>query len=474
MANSQRETPMTSNYKWPVFILVTSGVFLSTMDSSMVNVALPSIMRTFSSSLIHTQWVVLIYLLTITVTLLFWGIAADHLGTNKVYLFGVAIFSIGSLSCSQAPGLPWLILFRFVEGMGAAMMMSAGPAILRDVFPRSSLGKALGLVGIATSMGLMSGPLVSGYLISSFSWRAIFLVTLPVSVVVLTAGSFVLMKDGVVSQPGKTRRFDWKGAFFWAVLISSIILYGHFIPALSVGLKLVGMVLLLFFLVLFIWSEKTRTSTLLPLHLFAKNYYHIGLITAAISFAVLFVVLILMPFYLDYIQELPTNLIGLVMMAVPVTLVVASPTAGYLYDRFGSRYLTTGGLLLSCIALLTLTQLGTDTTLWQISWRLSLLGLGQSIFLAPNTASLLTRSKDGDAAITSGLLATSRNLGMLVGAAFAGIVFAAWFSYFAGGMALKDYRVDQAVHFVAAFRFTLFCTAFFSMCAALISWQRER
>lgn len=474
MTDFETQPQLKTAYKWPVFILVTAGVFLSTMDSSMVNVALPSIMRSFSSTLIQTQWVVLIYLLTITVSLLFWGITADHLGTNSVYLTGVGTFALGSVCCSLAPGLSWLIGFRFIEGLGAAMMMAAGPAIIRDVFPRNSLGKALGLVGIATSIGLMSGPVVSGFLISSYSWRAIFLVTLPVSSFVLITGFFVLMKKKVISAPGRNREFDWKGAFFWALLISSIILYGHYLPALSVALKIGGFFVLLFLSVLFVWSEKTRKSTLLPLHLFAKNYYHIGLITSAISFATLFVVLILMPFYLDYIKGLSADLIGLVMMAVPVTLFVASPTAGLLYDRFGSRYLTTGGLLLSCAALLSLTQLETGTSLIHIFWRLSLLGLGQSIFLAPNTASLLTRSRDADAAVTSGLLATSRNLGMLVGAAFAGIVFAAWFGYFAGGTALRDFQPEQAPSFMLAFRFTLFCTALFSIAAAAISWQRER
>ena len=463
-----------SGHRWHVFLLVGAGVFLSTMDSSMLNVALPSIMRSFSTTLTAVQWVVLIYLLTITITLLFWGIIADHLGTNRVYLIGIATFGVASLCCSQAASLSWLIGFRFVEGLGAAMMMSAGPAILRDVFPRHTLGRALGLVGIATSVGLMSGPVVSGYLVSTFSWRAIFLVTLPVSFTVLVAGSLILNRKGVISTPSRSRELDWRGAFFWAALISAIILYAHFLPSLDFWLQATGLLLLLMLAGLFVWSEKTRKSSLLPLHLFAKNYYHIGLITAAISFATLFVVLILLPFYLDYVQKLPTKHIGLVMMAVPVTLVIASPTAGYLYDRMGSRYLTTGGLLLSCIALLSLTQLEADTSLSQIFWRLSLLGFGQSIFLAPNTASLLTRGKDADAAITSGLLATSRNLGMLMGAAFAGIVFAAWFGYFTDGIELRDYQQQQVEHFIRALRATLFCTMFFSILAAYISWHRER
>ena len=470
----RRQQQMTTHYRWRVFLLVTAGVFLSTMDSSMVNVALPSIMRSFSSTLIQTQWVILIYLLTITVSLLFWGICADHFGSNLLYMAGIATFSLGSVFCSLAPALSWLIGFRFVEGLGAAMMMSAGPALIRDVFPRSSLGKALGLVGIATSAGLMSGPVVSGFLISSYSWRAIFLVTVPVGILVLLFSSSVLLKKNLLSAPGKNRQMDWKGAFFWATLISSVILYAHYLPSLSLRFKIAGFFLLLILTALFVWSEKTRMSTLLPLHLFARNYYHIGLITAAISFATLFVVLVLMPFYLDYVKGLQADMIGIVMMAVPLTLFVASPTAGSLYDRFGSRHLTTGGLLLSCGALLLLSSLESQATLLDISWRLSLLGLGQSVFLAPNTASLLSRGKDGDAAITSGLLATSRNLGMLVGAAFAGIVFAAWFGYFSGGSELGDYHPQQVSSFIRAFRYTLLCTALFSVAAAGISWQRER
>ncbi len=474
MTEGQPEQQMRTAYRWRVFLLVAAGVFLSTMDSSMVNVALPSIMRSFSAPLIQTQWVILIYLLTITVTLLFWGISADHFGSNVIYMAGITTFTLGSICCSQAPALSWLIGFRFLQGLGAAMMMSAGPALIRDVFPRNSLGKALGLVGIATSMGLMSGPVVSGYMVSSYSWRTIFLVTVPLGILVLLLGSTVLMKKNGVPAPGKSRQLDWKGAFLWAALITSIILYAHYLPSFSLVLKIAGFFLLLLVTALFVWSEKTRTSTLLPLHLFARNYYHIGLITAAFSFATLFVVLILMPFYLDYVKGLPTDLIGLVMMAVPVTLFVASPTAGTLYDRFGSRYLTTGGLLLNCAALLLLSQLESGTTLVNIAWRLALLGLGQSVFLAPNTASLLSRGKDSDAAITSGLLATSRNLGMLAGAAFAGIVFAAWFGYFSGGAELGEYRPEQAVSFIRAFRYTLFCTTLFSLAAAYISWKRER
>ncbi len=354
--------------KWPIFFLVAAGVFLSTMDSSMVNVALPSIMRTFGASLVQVQWVVLIYLLSITVTLLLWGIAADRYGSYLIYLLGVGVFMSGSLACFMAPGLGLLIGFRLVEGLGAAMMMSAGPALIRSVFPTDQLGKGLGLVGISTSAGLMSGPIVSGFLINSYSWRMIFIVSIPLCFVILLSGTVLFKRSGVVSVQAMNKRlFDWKGALLWATLVISLILYGNFLPVLGVLERVAGVLWLLLVLLLFIWAEKNRKSPVLPLHLFGKSYYHIGLITAALSFGTLFVILLLMPFYLDYIKHLSADVIGMVMMAVPLTLFIVAPSAGMLFDRLGGRYLTTGGLLISFMAMLLLTTINENSTIITIS-----------------------------------------------------------------------------------------------------------
>jgi MFS family permease len=127
-----------------VFLMVATGVFLSTMDSSMINVALPSIMRSFSTTLAMTQWVVLIYLLTITVSLLIWGYLADNFGQGRIYLLGMLVFTFGSAVCYLAPALYLLIFFRFVQALGAAMMMSSGPAIIKKFFLRNSWGEVLG------------------------------------------------------------------------------------------------------------------------------------------------------------------------------------------------------------------------------------------------------------------------------------------------------------------------------------------
>ena len=459
--------------KYQTLLLVGAGVFLSTMDSSMVNVALPFIMDSFGAPLRIIQWVVLVYLLSITVTLLFWGIVADRFGKFKIYLTGIIIFLSASLGCALASNLTLLIILRAVEGLGAAMLMAAGPTIIRDVFPNHQLGRGLGLVGIATSAGLMSGPVVGGLLISAFSWRAIFLACIPVGILMIAGGVWVIRNGQSSPTQAPGRAFDWRGAALWALLIGSLVLYAHFLPLMSTGWRVAGGGGLALLGVLFYLSETTRESNILPLHLFPKNYYHIGLITASLSFAVLFGVLILMPFYLTHIKGLKASLVGTVMMAVPLTLFVVSPTAGMLYDRFGSRYLTTVGLLICTLALLLLSAIDQSTGLVPIFILLALVGMGQSMFLAPNTASLLSRIPEVDAGITSGLLATSRNLGMLAGAAFGTMIFTAWFAYFSAGEELSNFNPTLSDAFISSLRWTMRCTAALSAINVLISWQRR-
>jgi len=472
--NHHRPQSTNAKRQYQTLALVGAGVFLSTMDSSMVNVALPFIMADFGAPLISTKWVVLAYLLSITVTLLFWGIAADRFGRFIVYLTGICLFIVSSVGSSLAPTLLLLIALRFIEGLGAAMMMAAGPTIIRDVFPRSRIGRGLGLVGIATSAGLMSGPVVGGFLITVFSWRTIFLVCVPVGIVIIIGLLSIMRKRPETTIAEQQRVFDWKGAVLWASLITSLVFYGHFLPTLAMGWKLSGGIWVILLILAFYQAEKARKSNILPLHLFTRNYYRIGLITASLSFASLFGVLVLMPFYLTHIKVLNAGMVGLVMTSIPLTLFIVSPTAGMLYDRFGSRYLTTTGLTICTGSLLLLASIDEQTSLAFVFAALAFLGMGQSIFLAPNTASLLSRIDDTDAGITSGLLATSRNLGMLVGAAFSSILFGTWFSYFSAGAELGNFDPALSDAFIAALRATMICLAAVSLSGVLISWQRRK
>jgi len=280
-----------------VLALVMTGVFLSTMDSGMINVALPTIMRSFDLSLEYAAFVVTFYLLTITITLVFWGKLADRLGRGNIYLSGMAVFTLGALGCYLSTGYALLLVSRFVQALGAAMMMSSGPAIIKTVFPADHLGRSLGLVGIATACGLLTGPLVGGLLLGVSSWRAIFLITMPVSIPAVLLGRFFLLGQlNQVTKSSATEQFDWRGSCCWVIMVVLGIVIFHRIDRFlnPANLLLIGGFAAL--LSLFLRIEKKAANPIVPLSLFRQRYYWTAVLAAAISFAVLFTVLALIPF----------------------------------------------------------------------------------------------------------------------------------------------------------------------------------
>ncbi|WP_083907268.1 MFS transporter [Desulfocapsa sulfexigens] len=450
------------------------GVFLSTMDSSMINVALPSIMRSFGTSLPQTEWVVLIYLLTITVFLLFWGRIADSLGLSSVYIVGMAVFSVGSVACYFSVTLVQLIAFRFIQAMGASMMMATGPAIIKMVFPIDQLGKALGLIGVSTSVGLMTGPLISGFLIHSYSWREIFLVTLPVSLFACGAGLIFLKPFASQKVFNKARHpFDWAGMTLWAALISLAVFLSTNHIGVSAEFLVVEAFLCLVLFLLFARTEARKENPLFPISLFHNHSFGIAIFCAALSFAVLFVVLILTPFYLDYVLSLSAKDIGFVMMALPISVFFVSPLSGFLYNHIGARFLTTSGLTIAACGLILLCFLTTESSSFDVAWRLAVLGCGQALFLTPNSATVLENVGPGQTGVSSGMLATARNLGMLIGVSLAGLLFGVIFSRVSGGFDLKQYNPCLAENFMYALKMTFAITASISIFGAVLSSLRR-
>ncbi len=440
----------------------------------MINVALPSIMRSFGTNLPQTEWVVLVYLLTITVSLLFWGRVADQLGLSSVYLSGMVVFSVGSVACYLSVTLFQLIGFRFLQALGASMMMATGPAIIKLVFPADQLGKALGLVGVATSIGLMVGPVISGFLIYSYSWREIFLVTVPVSVLTSVAGWFSLKsKPSEKSVTKKYFPFDWPGMILWAGMISLLVLLSTQHSGVAVEIVVAEALTCLLFFILLVKVELRKQNPLFPLSLFRSRSYSIAMFCAALSFAVLFVVLILIPFYLDYILSLSAKHIGFVMMAVPISVFFVAPLSGVLYNRIGARFLTTSGLAIAAAGLMLLCLLTSESSAMDVAWRLAVLGCGQALFLSPNSATVLESVGPGQTGVSSGMLATARNLGMLMGVSLAGLLFGVIFSWLSDGLDLKQFSPDQTRNFMYALKATFTVTALFAVLGAVLSSLRR-
>lgn len=465
---------------WPSFFLVATGVFLATMDSSMINVALPSMMRSLHTTLAQIEWVAISYLLTITSTLLLWGRLSDRLGKVPTYLLGMLVFTLGSATCFCANSLLLLVLCRCLQATGASMMMASGPAIITAIFPAHQLGRSLGILGIATSIGLMSGPVVSGFLLRFFSWRAIFLVTVPISLSCCAGGWLVMRTNRTTSSPPASCRdssssfgMDWPGLILWTLLITTTVLAATHYRTLPSGGVAIAASIFCLALFLFIRTERRAAAPLLPLVLFQSRPYTIGIICAALSFAILFMALILTPFYLDFILQVPVQRIGLIMMATPVAVFLVAPLSGHLYDHIGGRFLTTGGLLLCGLALLSFSFLAQNSNELSVVSRLALLGAGQALFLSPNSASLLSSARPGQLGITSASLATARNLGMLAGITLAGLLFGGLFSVLTGGLDLKDFTPAQTEAFIQALHITFGLTAIMALAGVRLSWSRD-
>lgn len=469
--------------RW-IFFIVSIGVFMSTMDSSMVNVALPVLMETFHSSLAQTELVVLIYLLTITMLLIFWGKLCTRFGCGRVYSNGLLLFTLGSLLCGLAQNIWLLILFRFVQALGASMMMATGPALIKMVFPPERLGRGLGLIGVATSVGLMTGPVVSGLILRWLQWRVIFWVTVPVGLAVFLFGRRKLIDcsggaTGQVTGLNKDGHVDYIGTSLWAIMVSLTLLFFAFTTSLSSGndfsspvFLIAGSCMIVSGWLFFIWYETKNPAPFLPVRLFKQRFFTMAIISSALSFAVLFFVLILMPFYLDRVLGLPPDQIGFVMMSVPLCVFIVSPVAGRLYDQVGARIVATGGLLCCLISLILLTGLTADSQPVAIAFRLALLGFGQALFLSPNSASALGGVSDDLAGITASLLATARNFGMLFGTALAGLSFSIHFSGATGGLDMKEFVPSEAPAFMTALTDSIEVAIVISLCAITASLMR--
>ncbi len=470
--------------RWRIFMIVSAGVFMATMDSSMLNVALPEIMKDFQSSLALTEWIVLIYLLTITGLLLFWGNLSDRICRGKIYSTGMLIFTFGSFFCAAAPEVHSLIFFRFTQALGASMMMACGPALIKSSFPASQIGRGLGLIGVATSLGLMSGPVISGILIRWVHWRFIFLVTVPVGLLFFLLGRRPLTQlcsqQHSHQKPKKdTIPFDTKGTVLWILSVTITLLLATHATVIGDGKGIMqslvfqtGLILALVCWALLLIQEKRYKAPLLPLALFKKRFFLMAILSAHLSFAVLFSVLILIPFYLDKILHLSSDKIGYVMMAVPACVFIVSPIAGKIHDRTGAKVIATCGLFCCFLSLFFLTNLSVDSSPISVAVRLALLGFGQAMFLSPNSAAALSGVPHRKAGVTASLLATSRNFGMLLGTVFTGLIFTLYFSSFTGGLDMKDFTPEMASDFMMAMKRTFQYWMILALGGVFASWFR--
>jgi EmrB/QacA subfamily drug resistance transporter len=424
-ADAQTDVGQRGVSPWAVLALVGVGTFMTTLDTSIVNISLPAIARAFGTQLGGVvEWVIIAYLVVIAALLLTFGRLSDAIGRKPVWLAGLAVFTLGSAICGFAPSLPVLIGARAFQGIGGALIFAPSVALLTDAFPPERRGQAIGLNAIAVSLGVAAGPTLGGFITEGLSWRWIFFINVPVGVVAFVAALRVL-------HGGKNRaavkNFDFAGAALLAVGLGLLTMglsfgqeWGWTSPGL-LGCVAVALVALAALVVV----ERRAGVPNIDLDLFKQRAFAAALTSLVLSFLALFAVGFLMPFYFENVRQFSPALSGLLLTPLALAIAVAAPVSGTLSDRIGARWLASSGLAIASIGLVLLAQIDEQTPPLQIVWRLALLGFGAGLFQSPNNRALMDaapRSEQGEA---SGVLGTGRVIGQSLSVAIAGAMYAA-------------------------------------------------
>ena len=418
--------------KWYVMAAVAMGIFLATIDGSIVNVALPTLTREFGAEFSIVQWVVLAYLLTVTTLMLSVGRLGDMIGKKPLYATGFVVFTVGSVLCGLSPTIYWLIGFRVLQAIGAAMLMALGMAIVTEAFPRSERGKALGLSGTMVSVGIVVGPVLGGLLIGALSWHWIFYVNLPVGIV----GTFMVMRFVPNLKPAGGQRFDLLGAVTLFICLMALLM------ALTLGQQagftdttvlalLTGSAV---FMVVFVILERTIRDPMIDLNLFRNRLFDINLVTGLITFISMSGTIILMPFYLENVLGYDPQAVGFLLAIVPIAVGITSPISGTLSDRFGTRPITVIGLSLLLLGFLAISTLSTETTGWGYVLRFLPIGIGIGVFQSPNNSAVMGAVPPNRLGVASGLLSVTRTLGQTAGIAALGALWASRVAQRVGGI----------------------------------------
>jgi EmrB/QacA subfamily drug resistance transporter len=408
--------------KWWTLAVVGSGVFMATVDGSIVNIALKTIQDSLRAEFHAVEWVVLCYLLTITCLLPTMGRLGDMFGKRRVTLAGFAIFTLGSGLCGLAWSIETLIAARVIQGVGAAMLQGVGSAVLVTAFPPSERGQALGYVGTTVAAGTLAGPVLGGLLLQHASWPAIFYVNVPIGLVALALAVRTLPDDRSVSA----QRFDIPGALILAVALL-MLLYAltegqtwGFTDARTVGL-LVGAAI---GVGIFIWWEARAGAPMISLALFRSPAFSLSLIASFASFLALSFNFLLLPYYLQEVLKFDQQRTGLTLIASPLILALSSPVSGRLSDRFGARWLGVAGLVVGAVGLFSMATLTEQSTQLDVILRLLLVGLGIGLFQSPHNSTILGSVPRNALGIAGSLQAVMRTLGQTAGIAVAGAVWA--------------------------------------------------
>lgn len=401
-------------------LVLVMGTLMAVLDGGIVNIALPTMARELQVAESHIVWVTNAYQLVTASSLLTFAALSRRVGRHRLYMGGLAVFSLASLCCALSESLTTLLLSRILQGIGAAAMLSIGPSMYRVIFPSRLLGSAIGLGALVVAFGIASGPSLGGLLLAVASWPWLFAINVPVGLVALWLAARALPREA--AQPG---RLDWPGAVLSATMLGSFV-YG--IDRLGHGAAMGEVIALLLASValagLFVWRLRRAKRPLVPPALFAEPRFSYAAVISMLAFTANGAAFVGLPFFYQNLMGLPPWQAALMFTPWPLALMVAGPMAGRLADRVNPTKLSSLGLVIFLLGMLSLALMPNTAAPLDVVWRTLLCGLGYGLFQAPNNREMIGSVPLELSANASGVLASVRTFGQSLGTALVGIVLA--------------------------------------------------
>jgi len=391
---------------------------MSVLDGAIANVALPTIATDLDASAASSIWIVNAYQLAITVTLLPLAALGDRLGYRRVYMVGLAVFTLGSLGCALSHTLEQLTAARVLQGLGAGGIMSINSALVRFTYPKRLLGRGIGLNALVISVAAAIGPTVAAAILARASWEWLFAINVPIGLVAILIAGRALPRT-----VGSSRPFDWISALLNALTFGFLITGAESVAreGLAAGLWKLGVGGLA--AVFLVRRELTREAPLVPFDLLRIPIFGLSIATSIVSFAAQMMAFVGLPFYFQTVLGRSAVETGFLMTPWPLAVGVAAPLAGRLADRYRAGALGGIGLALFAAGLFALSMIQPGASNLDIGWRMALCGLGFGFFQSPNNRAMVTSAPMHRSGAAGGALATARLLGQTAGAVTTAVFF---------------------------------------------------
>lgn len=464
------------SYPWWVLSVTSLGMFLATVNTGTLLIALPDVERALGTSLLTLVWVILAYMVSSTVLMLTAGRLADQFGRRRLFVAGMAVFTLASLGAGLADTGTALIVWRVVQGAGGAFVFANAGALVTDAFPRERLGLAMGTNVMVAAVGLVVGPVLGGWLVG-YGWEWVFWFNLPLGALGTAWAALVLRET---PRPEGAVRHDVLGNVLGLVGLTGLVLGLSDAGLDGWGAPMVvgGLIAAAIVLPLFVVAELRAEAPMMDLSLFRVRVYWAAAAAAFLNGLARFALMFLFVFYFQGPQQDDPITAGIKLIPLAAGMIVASPVAGWWADRHGSRGTAVAGMLVTAAGLAAMTTLEVESPFWQSGLWLGIVGVGSGMFNSPNTAAMMGAVPPWRRGIASGTRTMLQNTGAVISIALMIMIISSvvptdlLFSIFSGlTTGLSAAQLDP---FMSGMHLALWILVGFSLLGAVVAGLRGR